>query len=70
MKYVAVYEQTSTGWPAYVPGLTGCVGAGDTREETERLIRDAFAFHLEGLRQSDEPIPQSGTWTGTGVVSE
>jgi predicted RNase H-like HicB family nuclease len=69
MKYVAVYEQTSTGWPAYVPGLTGCVAAGDTRE-AERLIRDAFAFHLEGLRQSDEPIPQSGTWTGTEVVSE
>ena len=57
MKYVAVYEQTSTGWPAYVPGLTGCVAAGDTLKETERLIRDAFAFHLEGLRQSDEPIP-------------
>jgi len=50
-------------------GFTGCVAAGDTRE-AERLIRDAFAFHLEGLRQSDEPIPQSGTWTGTGVVSE
>ncbi len=63
MKYVVVYEQTSNGWSAYVPDLPGCVAAGETREETESLIREAIAFHLEGLRETEEPIPEPGTWT-------
>ena len=69
MKYVVVYEQSLTGYAAFVPDLPGCVAAGETREETERLIREAIAFHLEGLRESDEPIPEPGTWTETVEVS-
>lgn len=69
MKYVVVYEQTPTGWSAYVPDLSGCVAAGEMRRETERLIREAIAFHLEGLREADEPIPEPGTWTETVEVS-
>ena len=69
MKYVVVYEETPTGFSAYVPDLPGCVAAGGTREKTERLIREAIAFHLEGLRESDEPIPVPGVWTETVEVS-
>ena len=69
MKYVVVYEQTSTGYSAYVPDLPGCVAAGETREDTERLIREAIAFHVEGLREFGEPIPEPGTWTETVEVS-
>ena len=49
MKYVVVYEETPSGCSAYVPVLPGCIAGGGTREETERLIRKAIAFHLEGL---------------------
>jgi predicted RNase H-like HicB family nuclease len=69
MAYVVVYEQTDTGFSAYVPDLPGCVAAGETREETECLIRAAIAFHLEGLRESEEAIPKPGTWTEIGDVS-
>ena len=69
MKYVVVYEQTPSGYSAYVPDLPGCVAAGETREDTERLIRGAIAFHLEGLRELGEPIPEPGTWTETVEVS-
>jgi predicted RNase H-like HicB family nuclease len=69
LKYVVVFEQTPTGWSAYVPDLPGCVAAGETRGETEQLTRDAIAFHLEGLRNADEPIPKPGTWTDTVEVS-
>ena len=69
MKYVVVYEETPTGYSAYVPDLTGCVAAGETRQETEGLIREAIAFHLEGLREFGEPIPEPGTWTETVEVS-
>ena len=69
MKYVVAYEQIPTCCSAYVPDLPGCVVAGETREETERLIREAITFHLEGLRESDESIPEPGTWTETVEVS-
>lgn len=69
MKFVVVYEQSTTGYSAYLPDLPGCVAAGATREETEGLIREAIAFHLEGLREFGEPIPEPGTWTETVEVS-
>lgn len=64
MRYVVVYEETPTGRSAYVPDLPGCVAAGGTREETERLILEAIDLHLDALRQDNEPIPEPGTWTG------
>ena len=63
MTFIVVYEQTTTGWSAYLPDLPGSVAAGETRAETETPIREAITFHLEGLRKSDEAIPEPGTWT-------
>jgi len=68
MKYVTVYEQTPTGCSAYVPDLPGCVAVGGTRKETEYLIREAIAFHVEGLWEANEPIPVPGAWTETVEV--
>ncbi|MCY3958542.1 MAG: type II toxin-antitoxin system HicB family antitoxin [Chloroflexi bacterium] len=51
-------ERTGNGYSAYVPHLPGCVAAGDTRVETEALIREAVVEHLELLRESGDLIPQ------------
>ena len=64
MQYVVVYEQTPNNWSAYVPDLPGCIAAGDTREEVERLIREAIILHLAALREDGEPVPSPGAWTG------
>ena len=58
MKYAAVIERTGNGYSAYVPKLPGCVAAGDTRAETEALIREAVVEHLELLRDSGELVPE------------
>ena len=63
MKYVVVYEETDTGYSAYVPELPGCVAAGGSREETEQLIREAIDLHLTALREDGDPVPEPGTWT-------
>src|SRR4051812_43248762 len=68
VKYVVVYEQTPNNWAAYVPDLPGCVAAGDTREETEALIREAIVLHVESLQAHHEPVPSPGTWTGVFEV--
>lgn len=58
MKYVVVFEKSATGWAAYVPDLPGVVTTGKTKQETQQLIREAIAFHLEGLREDNLPIPE------------
>lgn len=50
MKYLIVIEKTVTGYSAYSPDLPGCVSTGFSREETEKNIREAIEFHLDGLR--------------------
>ncbi len=58
MKYTVIVEQGPTSWGAYVPDLPGCIAAADTREEVLTLIQEAIEFHLEGLREQGEPIPE------------
>jgi predicted RNase H-like HicB family nuclease len=58
MKYLIVIEPTSTGFSAYSPDLPGCVSTGATREECERNMHDAIAFHLDGLREEGEAVPK------------
>ena len=50
MRYAIVIEKSENGYGAYVPDLPGCVAAGESLEETERLIKEAIEFHLEGMR--------------------
>ncbi len=58
MKYLVVVEKSENGFGAYVPDLPGCVAAAKTREEVVTLIQEAIEFHIEGLRESGEPVPQ------------
>ena len=55
--WTVVYEQTATGWSAFVPALPGVVAAGATRTEAEQLIGEAIALHLQGLIKDGLPIP-------------
>ena len=43
---------------AEVPDLPGCVAAADTKEEVMELIQEAIEFHIEGLREDGQPIPE------------
>ena len=58
MRYAIVIENAGSNFSAYVPDLPGCVATGATIEETEKFIREAIEFHLEGLREDGLPIPQ------------
>ena len=57
MRYAIVIERAEHNYSAYVPDLPGCVATGCTLEETEREIREAIEFHLEGLREDGFPVP-------------
>lgn len=57
-QYTIVVERAEGNYSAYAPDLPGVVAAGDTVEETERLMREAIALYLGELRAAGEPIPE------------
>ena len=61
MKYAVVIEASETGYSAYVPDLPGCVAVGESIDETERLIKEAVEFHLDGLREDGVAAPPATT---------
>ena len=58
MRYTIVIEQTPRNFSAYVPDLPGCIATGATRDEVVRQIREAMEFHVEGMREQGEPVPE------------
>ena len=58
MRYAVVFEKGPTSYGAYVPDLPGCVAVADTLEEVERLIQEAIEFHIEGMREDGDTIPE------------
>lgn len=58
MRYAIVVEKAANNYSAYVPDLPGCVATGHTIDETEREIREAIEFHIEGMIEDGLPIPQ------------
>jgi len=58
MRYAIVIEGAKHSFSAYVPDLPGCIATGATREEVGVEIRDAIAFHLQGMREDGMPIPE------------
>jgi predicted RNase H-like HicB family nuclease len=57
-RYAIVIEKAASNYAAYVPDLPGCVATGETREETERMLREAIEMHIEGLTEDGLPIPE------------
>ena len=55
-EYLIVIEGSGSS-SAFVPDLPGCVAAGVSVEEVERLIRDAIKLHIENLGAGGEPVP-------------
>lgn len=61
--YLVVIEEGPTSFGAYVPDLPGIAVAAETREECEALVREAIAFHVEGLVKAGQDVPQPHTST-------
>jgi len=57
MKYAVVIEKAEGNYSAYVPDLPGCIATGATVEEIETEMREAIAFHIDGMREDGLPVP-------------
>jgi predicted RNase H-like HicB family nuclease len=57
-RYVVIMERDEVGgYSAWAPDLPGVIAAASSYEECLKLMQEAVAFHLEGLREDGEPIP-------------
>jgi len=58
MKYLVIIEKTNTGYSAFSPDLPGCVATGSDKKEVEKNMKEAIAFHLEGMDQEGLKVPK------------
>ena len=64
-RYLLVIEGgPPSNYAAFSPDVPGCVATGDDVDECIAQMRDALDFHLEGLVEDGDPIPEP---TGPGV---
>jgi predicted RNase H-like HicB family nuclease len=59
--FAVIIEQGENNYSAYSPDVPGCVTTGRTKDETLENMKEAIAFHLEGLREDAELIPASSS---------
>ncbi len=57
-RYLIILEAGARNYSAYAPDLPGVIATGKTRQETIERMQEAVAFHLEGMRQHGEAIPE------------
>ena len=59
LTYTVIVERSTTGYAAYVPDVPGCIAAGETFEETTKMMQEALTYHLEWMREDGDDIPES-----------
>ena len=57
LRYAVIIEKSDTGYGAFMPDLPGSVAVGKSIRETERLIKEAIEFHLDGMKEDGVQIP-------------
>jgi predicted RNase H-like HicB family nuclease len=61
-KYLVIFEKANGNYSAYSPDVPGCIATGKTREETEKNIRKAISFHIEGLVKDGLSLPEPASF--------
>ncbi|OHB73877.1 MAG: hypothetical protein A2Z25_09950 [Planctomycetes bacterium RBG_16_55_9] len=69
MKYLVIIEETKTGYSAFSPDLPGCVAAGADKEDVGKNMKEAIAFHLEGMDQEGLEVPRPHSFSTYVEVS-
>jgi predicted RNase H-like HicB family nuclease len=56
-KVIVRVGKTDNNYAAYVEGLDGFVCTADTFDELKKEVAAGIEFHLEGLKEDGDPIP-------------
>ncbi|HEY8695679.1 MAG TPA: type II toxin-antitoxin system HicB family antitoxin [Chloroflexota bacterium] len=58
MRFAVIIEKAESNYSAYAPDLPGCIATGSTPQEVRAELRNALAFHIEGLKEDGLPVPE------------
>ncbi len=62
MQYLAyLHKDRNSDYGVSFPDFPGCITAGKTLEEAHRLAAEALTFHIQGLLEDGEAIPEPST---------
>ena len=62
MDYIAyLHKDRKSDFGVSFPDFPGCVTAGRTLDEARRLAAEALAFHIRGMLEDGESIPEPST---------
>jgi len=68
-RYLIVIEGNGqANYSAYSPDIPAVAATGPTQEDGEREMREAIAFHLDGLALDGEPAPEPRSTASYAVV--
>jgi predicted RNase H-like HicB family nuclease len=58
-QYIAlIHKDRGSDFGVSFPDLPGCITAGSSLDEARDRAAEALAFHLEGMAEDGEPIPE------------
>jgi predicted RNase H-like HicB family nuclease len=58
-EYIAlIHKEKSSDYGASFPDFPGCIAAASTLEELRPLAEEALNFHVEGMREDNDAIPE------------
>jgi predicted RNase H-like HicB family nuclease len=62
VEYIAyLHKEPRSDYGVSFPDFPGCATAGSTLEEARRMAAEALAFHIAGMREDGETIPEPST---------
>ena len=58
--YIALLrKEDNSDFGVDFPDFPGCVTAGSTLEEARQMVAEALTFHIEGMAEDGETIPEA-----------
>ena len=62
MAYIAyLHKDKKSDYGVSFPDFPGCITAGTTLEEARRMAAEALSFHIAGMQEDGEAIPDPST---------
>ena len=58
-KVIVTVELTENNYSAYIENIPGCISTGKTFDELKKNMSEAINFHIEGMKEDDEPTPMA-----------
>ena len=70
-QYIAlIHKEAESDYGVSFPDLPGVVTAGSNLDEAWKMAAEALAFHLEGLAEDGEPVPEPSSLDDIMSVKE